>query len=240
MIAGNNLRQILALHRPEDRALWGRWVLANTVGEVIGIGLAAGVGVTLVWALEPMVGTPGVLAGAGVMVVAGTLEGLAVGLAQGTVLRGQIKVMRLRAWVLATALGAFIAWILGMLPSTLMNFEQATNADPVEINNLVMYTMAAGMGFVLGPILGLPQWIVLRRYVRKAGWWILANALAWAVGMVLIFMGVDVAVALEAGAGGIALIGAVTGGLSGAAVGAIHGLFLVWLLRTTVQPAVSF
>ena len=41
----------------------------------------------------------------------------------------------------------------------------------------------------IGPILGTPQMFVLRRYARPAGRWVLANALAWAVGMPVVFLG---------------------------------------------------
>jgi hypothetical protein len=47
------------------------------------------------------------------------------------------------------------------------------------MNDLVIYALAAGMGLILGTILGVPQWLALRRHVPKAGWWVPANALAW-------------------------------------------------------------
>jgi hypothetical protein len=83
---------------------------------------------------------------------------------------------------------------------------------------------------ILGAILAIPQWRVLRRHVRGAGWWLPANALAWAVAMPLIF----VAAGLPLPDGGIlpllAVAMAVIAG-AGALVGAIHGAVLVRLTR---------
>lgn len=51
-----------------------------------------------------------------------------------------------------------------------------------------MYGLAWLTGFALGVTLSVPQWLVLRRYVKRAVWWILANAVAWAFGMQIIFV----------------------------------------------------
>ena len=65
------------------------------------------------------------------------------------------------------------------------------DAAPPEIAEWMVYLLAASMGLVFGPILGAPQWWVLRRWVDKAIWWIPANAVAWAGGMVAIFVGMN-------------------------------------------------
>ena len=215
-----------------DWNLWFRWVLANAIGEVVGLGTAAVVGVGLAWTIETTMGAFAGLAMAGVMILVGTLEGIVVGMAQWLVLRHPIQNMSWRVWVLATAIGAFVAWTLGMIPSTLMatNTAAAAAAPPPEMSDVVMYGLAALMGAVLGPILGLPQWLVLRRHVQKAGWWVLANAAAWALGMPVAFVGASSVPPGGFGLG-IVVIGIVTGASAGAVVGAVHGLALVWLLQ---------
>jgi hypothetical protein len=60
-----------------------------------------------------------------------------------------------------------------------------------DISGLVWYGLAAALGFVAGAILAVAQWGVLRQFVPQAGWWILANACAWALGMALIFVGMS-------------------------------------------------
>lgn len=169
-----------------------------------------------------------------IIVVIGStlLEGTAVGWFQWSVLRRVLPSLSLKTWWLATAIGAFIAWTLGMIPSTFMaSMEEAAAAGPPpEPSDLLLYTAAAGMGLVLGPILGLPQWWVLRRYVNDAWLWLPANAIAWAWGMIVIFAVVGMVAEIGFNALAVALI---LGGLllAGAVVGAFHGYVLVKLLR---------
>ena len=74
-------------------------------------------------------------------------------------------------------------------------------------------------GAVAGPV----QWFVLRRWVSRAGWWILASGISW-VGATFVFLfltrGADVHLALG-------------GSVSGALSGVITGLALAWLMRKT-------
>ena len=83
----------------------------------------------------------------------------------------------------------------------------------------------------IGTILGTPQWLMLRRHVQRAVWWIPANVLAWVPGMVLAFYGADIIFSVGIGMTTIVLaIGTLVA--IGAVVGAIHGLALVWLVHS--------
>lgn len=214
--------------------LWSRWVIANSLGEVLGLGIAGGLGVALFSLLSAVLSVPAV-ATAIAMVLGGTLEGALVGVAQWVVLHRYIPRLPWRQWVLATAAGAFIAWALGMMPSTLIELSANTDgsaSDPTfaSLSDLTVYTLAALMGMVLGHILALVQWLVLRQYIHRAAWWILANAVAWAVGMVAIFV-VAGLLTEEATTLDITLAFGLAGAVAGALVGAIHGLALVRLVR---------
>jgi hypothetical protein len=213
-----------------DWKLWFQWILANTVAETVGLGGTLLIGILLLSNAEK---TVGVLPAAALAVLAGTLiEGTVVGTMQWLVLRRPLKSMRWRSWALATALGAFVAWTLGMIPSTFF-FRGADTAttSTTPMSDLMVYALAAAMGLALGAILGVPQWLVLRRYVLKAGWWVLANALAWMLGMVVVFIGTGFipagAIALQ-----VALLLLLFIVAAGATVGAVHGLVLIWLLRS--------
>ncbi len=208
--------------------LYLAWVGANTIAEIIGLGLSA---LLIIFLSPKFEGDLGILFGALVMIVAGTfLEGVIVGVAQWWVLRRAILGFSARAWVTMTALGAGIAWILGVIPSGLMNLNETNNASaPPTLDNLTTLSLAALMGFVLGPVLATPQWWVLRNYSQKALWWIPANALAWAFGMVIIFIAAG---SLSEGSSlpTIVLTLFLSLAAAGAVVGAIHGLALFWLL----------
>jgi hypothetical protein len=213
-----------------DWRIWYQWILANAASETVGLGGTLLIGAFLLFKAEQTIGA---VPAAALGVLAGTLiEGSVVGTAQWLVLRRPLKSMRWRAWALATALGACVAWTLGVIPSILLSTAPDTGgAAPGEMSDLVVYALAAGMGLVLGPVLGVPQWLVLRRHLPKAGWWVLANALAWMVGMVVIFIGTSFIPAEGGITLPVALLLLLFVVAAGALVGAVHGLVLIWLLH---------
>lgn len=216
--------------RSSGPSLWLRWVAANAAGELAGLGMAALVG----WSLFSAPGEDTLFSHiltALVLIAVGTFEGAVVGIAQWTALRAEFPALGRMAWVEATALGALVAWGLGMLPSTLLGASAAgTGAPPPEMSAAMQMGLAAAMGLVLGPILAFFQWRVLRRSVARAGWWIPANALAWAAGMPVVFLAAG-SMPADASVAVVVTLVAAALAAAGAVVGAVHGLCLVWLAR---------
>jgi hypothetical protein len=210
-----------------DLHFWLYWMLANAVGEAVGLSAVLLVGFGL---LGPRLGglsgawsaVLGLLAG----VLLGTFEGIVVGVAQGVVLRTRLPGISLRTWIIATVIGAMVAWGLGMLPSTLMSADAAGGQSATEMPEWLTYAMAAGMGAVAGVVLALAQWLALRSHVRRAGLWLPANALAWLCGMPLVFLGMG---AIPTGASVLQAAPVVVAAtaVAGGIVGAIHGFVLV-------------
>lgn len=208
-------------------------MLANALSETLGLGVTALVGAGLIAVVGGDTGVFAALLLAGAGVLAGTfVEGTVVGTAQWLVLRRPLPRVSWMVWTVATAAGAFVAWTLGIAPSTILSFGdgggQGSAEDPGRV---VVYGLAFLLGLALGPVLGFAQWLVLRGHVRRAGLWMPANALAWAFGMVVVFVGADLIFA-----GGFVpvdlLLLVPTLAVAGAGAGAIHGLALVWLLRS--------
>jgi hypothetical protein len=208
--------------------LWARWVGANTFAETIGLGVTAAVAVALaglghghrpVWLLVVLIAT----------VTAGAFEGAVVGYAQWRVLRVPLPGLAARPWVVATVVGALVAWTLGMLPTTLMGMGGEAGTEPA-VSDAVQLLLAAALGLLAGPVLGVPQWLVLRRFVPRAGWWIAANAVAWAGGMPVIFLAAGSLPASPSTGLVVATVLAACAA-AGAVVGAVHGLWLLFLLR---------
>jgi hypothetical protein len=162
------------------------------------------------------------------------LEGALVGGVQARVLRGSLQDLSAADWIKATMLGAGVAWLLGMVPSTVAALvawsPSSRTVPPPEPSALGQYGLALLLGAVTGPVLGLGQWLVLRRHVARAGRWIVANAVAWALGMVVIFLGMD---QLPWQRGGLVVVAGVylVCGAAGALVGVVHGRVLRALLR---------
>ena len=60
-------------------------------------------------------------------------------------------------------------------------------------------------GIILGPVLGIGQWLILRQHVYWAGWWIIISTMSWITGLTLL--------------PGILATGAMAGAISGLALG---------------------
>ena len=75
---------------------------------------------------------------------------------------------------------------------------------------------------IMGAVLGVLQWLVLRGQVVRAGWWILASAAGWIVGGAL--------------SGAVPSDNPVGWTLIGIVYGAITGFVLVWLLHHPAPP----
>jgi uncharacterized protein YbjT (DUF2867 family) len=198
-------RGVVVLSRPPlGGGFLAWWTAASVVGEVLGLGLIG----LILGVVVPSVGSAllSVLLG----LLAGLFEGALVGGLLGAVLVAVRPELRLRAWVVATVLGAIIGWGLGTLPSL---FVEDGGAEP-PLGWMLLG--AAALGLVAGPVLGFFQARVLRVLGVRPLMWIGGVAVAWALGMPLVFLAASqpwsrapMMVALLVLAGGV--VGLVTG-----------------------------
>ena len=116
----------------------------------------------------------------------------------------------------------------------LLNAQQTLGVVPA-----VALTVLAGT-FTEGTVVGTAQWLVLRRPLESIRWriWVLATALAWMVGMVSVFVGINF---IPSGGStiSVSLMLLLFLFVAGASVGAVHGLVLIWLLRSCSQMIVD-
>lgn len=160
------------------------------------------------------------------VVLGGLVEGFALGVAQGSVLATTWPRLRIRQYVVVTTLVAGLGWALGSIPGA--QSQDTGAADPPL--GLVLLA-AAGLGLLMGGLLGGAQAAVLRGVVRRPGRWIAANAAAWPLAMVVIFLG-----ATRPGEDWSLASVLVVAAATGAAAGAVLGLGL-WLWLRTMAPA---
>ncbi|QZZ22868.1 hypothetical protein J5X98_11270 [Leptothermofonsia sichuanensis E412] len=205
--------------RQDSWTLWEWWVLATVVGGLAGIGIAG--------VASLIAGYLGTISTVTLLHLVGALEGLALGFTQWLVLRRYVK--HVGWWVVATGIGAVIAWLVGLQVSvmlTLIFFDGVvTEATPFALLKAVFF-----LGAWVGAVLGLAQWFVLRTHVRKGITWVFANALAWGLGLLVAFLGATLTRPGEFTLK-TTLIGVATGATTGVVVGAITGIVLVWLLK---------
>jgi hypothetical protein len=121
-----------------------------------------------------------------------------------------------------------------MIPSTVLSLVAPSEGTipSTEPPVVMQYSLAMVLGLVAGPILGSIQSLVLRRHTSRAGPWLWANAAAWAVGLPVIFLGMDLVPWSRGGMAAGAAIYAVCGA-AGLLVGAIHGRVMLRLLSLT-------
>lgn len=139
-------------------SLWYRWILANAVGEGVGLGRTLTMGFVLFAGAEK---TLGPVAVAGLAILAGTgIEGTVVGTAQWSVLRHPLPKLSWHTWALVTALGAFVAWALGM--TVVFIGMHAVLRDGFHPGMLVLLLLfLLGAGGVVGAVHGLALvWLV--------------------------------------------------------------------------------
>jgi hypothetical protein len=155
------------------------------------------------------------LAGEGLMVLGLALCVAALGIAQGLILRPYLD----GAGWWGLAIGVTL-WLGSSL------------TELVAFINIDLLTAGFVADFLLGGLVcSVLQWLILRRQVARAGWWVLAWTLGW---VVLFAVAVPIAFAASALVGGAfdstanLAIGYAVGG---AAMGAATGAVLVWLLR---------
>lgn len=150
-----------------------------------------------------------------------TVQGLVLAVAQGMIVRRYIA--HSGWWVLATvvAMMLYVAVLIGAFQ------------DPR--NYLFDY---GGSLLTPGILLGAGQWLVLRRHVPRAAWWIGASALGWALGILVS----NVVSAVMVGYIGLHAwldISSVSGFIGGGVYGALMGRMFVALLRVSPRPSVA-
>lgn len=138
--------------------------------------------------------------------IVGAVNGAITGVLQWSILRHWIS--QLNWWVIISVVGFSVGESLGATSF----FDQLAFAGIARLTTL-------------GTLVGIAQWLILRRYFPKAGRWIIANTLGWGLG---------------------AIIGILVGGsianillfpVSGAVAGAITGQALIKMLNETAIQA---
>lgn len=189
------------------------WLLVCMLGEAIGIaGMATAYVAT----------DSGSLPYTATILVAGGIEGLALGAFQALVLRGRVRGFSSTGWIVATlgvallAYGASLAFGAGAPAAA----DAATVAPPL----FLILPAAGAVGLVLGALMGAAQAMFGRLHHVPVMRWSLASGLGWALAMVVITAAASSFVPQTLGAA------ALIGGLTGAAAGLLLGLATLFAL----------
>jgi hypothetical protein len=151
---------------------WLLWMCAVVAGALAGM-FASAVAFAVVGLISPATSVAGGSAGlwrTGLVtnVIGFAALGAAIGFVQWWLLRRYLP--GTGWWILAT-LGGYSA--IGMFPLFSLPFT------PAWLAGSIMLTM-------VGVVLGVLQWLVLRAHVYQAGWWIVVSTAGWALAVALI------------------------------------------------------
>ncbi|MFG1798180.1 hypothetical protein [Nocardia sp. NPDC049149] len=201
---------------PRHQGLWRRWWVSVTLGELLGFAAPAMVA-TLVRDAAPA-------SAALALLLAGAIEGTVLGWFQARVLRTVVHGLRSGDWILATALGALLAWSIGVIPV-------AADDSLASVPPALLIPAAVVGGTIMLLSIGLTQWSVLRHRLHHAGQWIWATALAWLAGLACFTAFTTPLWQPGQSSLRIVSIGLVGGLLMAAIMSAVTGAFLVRILR---------
>ncbi|CAI9407580.1 hypothetical protein [Nocardioides sp. T2.26MG-1] len=201
------------------RTPYPAWVLACALAEAVGMTAAAGA--------ARLADGFGVVAGLSVVVAGGLVEGTALGWAQSHVLARVAPALVRGRYLAATVLVAGLGWAAASAPAAV-----GDGSDGSQPPLALVLLGAAGLGLVMGPVLGAAQAAALRGAVADPWRWVTANTAAWPVAMVVIFLG---ATTPEASwpVWSVLVLGTVTGGVAGGLLGVVSGWFLPLLAGAT-------
>jgi hypothetical protein len=209
------------LARWQDLRLWQQWVLATVIAQIISLGVLIAAHTILQLTASPNL--------YGILLLAGVLQGSILGLAQWLVLRRYIR--NVGGWLIATIVGALLAWGVGSLVDVLMTLFIALSPKVAGAKTIALLEGVFLLGAGVGTIIGFTQWIVLERHIRQSFLWIFANTFAWAFGLVIAFISVGMT-QLNRFSRETIIAWIATGTAMGIVIGSITGITLIWLLTS--------
>lgn len=201
----------------KDRGFfWLLWVWACTLGLEIGIFFGR------------VLGHPS----SGVMftflqnIIGGVILGTTIGFAQWLILRHHFP--REPFWLLANTIGWGIGWEVGWAMH---------DRFKIPYGSIVAWTIG---WTIIGLLVGLSGWFILRRHVRRASWWVVANVVGAALGGSLGGYGYQLAfeVIQMIGASRLTMIVAIGSTFLGPGLiyGTVTGGVLAWLISYRRHP----
>lgn len=153
--------------------------------------------------------------GLAVVVCGGLVEGVALGHLQSAALARRYPRLARRRYLVATVVVTGLGWAAASAPAALSG--DGSGASP---SWPVVVVGAAGLGLVMGLVLGAAQSLALRGAVQHPWRWVGVSAAGWVPAMVVVFAGATLPSAGWS-PGWILLLGPLTGAAAGGVLGLV-------------------
>ncbi len=205
-----------------------QWVLYSSFGELLGFGFAAlsGFFIASVLGYEELMLDQYPWLPVMIMVFAGFGEGCILGIIQSVPLCKAFPGISKLKWTLLTGAGGAIAWGIGTWAGPLLSDKYFTSIS------LVSVFIAILMLIVLAGILGVAQWMELKKHFTDSWKWILYTIVGWGIGLSITFTGTSIITETTPIAWTLS-ISLLSGFLMGAAASFVTGLYLRKKLNET-------
>lgn len=111
----------------------------------------------------------------------GLAQGALIGFGQAIAMRNTDVSVPVKAWVLASMLGAGALWVLGQIPGYFVD---------IDYGNIFVSVGTIFVAIILLAFFGLVQWRILKHRVQRAWRWIIITVYSWLAGLFFFVLGV--------------------------------------------------
>ncbi|MEW5856165.1 MAG: hypothetical protein AB1861_02070 [Cyanobacteriota bacterium] len=161
----------LVMLKSAEWKFWLSWIALSTIGSLLGI--VAGFFVTILTGGFSANGFP----------LGWTVVWAILGFFQWLLLKGRIR--RSSLWIAASAIGGGVALPVCLLASYFISTNALSdffnNFISLDLSNLYKLFSLSKIGAINEAIVGTAQWLLLKRQIPRAGWWIPVSALGGAM-----------------------------------------------------------
>ncbi len=183
-----------------------RWILGTTLGPFVGFVFLFGY-----LAYDSYKWT--IIVPMGFIVI-----GILLGIGQWVVLRTHL--INVWTWIPLTAIGFILGVFIGLFSGNWINIDGWNPSIPVAV----------------GASMGIFQWPVFSKQVRRSIWWIPASIISWTIGLGIPLVVFDLTTSEHIWSNYLLILyGASLGLLWGILVGLISGIFLIFLISKSVS-----
>ena len=197
------------------RQFFSKWFIRCGIGELLSVSIATTIIVLYRYVFgDPKNFSEGSLLML-IMLLSGLVQGLVLGWFQWSVLKNKFTLLKMRDWLSYTIIAAVVCWIFGMIPLLKSNGEEKKTVEKEVVikeekvntdkkdstseniktekliekkpeNKFNLLTTLL-LGFSIGAVFGIFQWLALRSHSKRAFFWIISNVISWMFAMVIIF-----------------------------------------------------
>lgn len=167
-----------------EKPFWRKWIINYSLGELIGIGIAASIGRFLFFTFPDNSVVSQSALTIMILIIAGIAEGYILGHIQWKALSKIVPGFTPILWILVTTFSALVGWLF-VLPPGIMFIAFLSKISLISTYSSYVYTMIVGA--VFGGLIGFPQFFIIRKYFKNAGVWIISNTIGWMLSFLIVY-----------------------------------------------------